>query len=246
MRVLHDDASIVPWSGNPPAASIFTNSRLLLVRTGARVPTRCRLPRSLTSGSLNLAGWCVYAVYDDDVSRRRQPEPRRDPAKDASGTRWEAFRTSKLCGEAQANAGTCGPESLIGHTTVSVGLGGNPYTVTGGEVFITGPYEGAPYGLSIVNPAKAGPFDLGKVIVRATIEVDPITAALTITSDTTGPYAIPQFIDGIPLQIKHVNVTIDRPDFTFNPTNCSPMSIGGSLTSSAGRDLEHKSAVPGN
>ncbi len=139
-----------------------------------------------------------------------------------------------MCGEAEGNAGTCGPESLIGHTTVSVGLGGNPYTVTGGEVFITGPYEGAPYGLSIVNPAKAGPFNLGKVIVRAKIEVNPETAALTITSDSTGSYAIPQILDGIPLQIKHVNVSIDRHDFTFNPTNCSPMSIGGGLTSSQG------------
>ncbi len=111
-------------------------------------------------------------------------------------------------------------------------MGGNPYTVNGGEVFITGPYEGAPYGLSIVNPAKAGPFDLGKVIVRAKIEVNPTDAALTITSDATGPYAIPQIIDGIPLQIKHVNVSIDRPDFTFNPTNCAPQEIGGSLTSS--------------
>ena len=140
----------------------------------------------------------------------------------------------KLCGEAQANAGTCGPESQIGETTVSVGLGGDPFSVTGGKVFITEKYAGAPYGLSIVNPAKAGPFDLGKVVVRAKIEVDPITAALTITSDNTGPYKIPTILDGIPLQIKHVNVTINRPGFTFNPTNCNPMKITGSLSSTQG------------
>ncbi len=142
--------------------------------------------------------------------------------------------TVKLCKEEQANAGTCGPESLIGHTTVSVGVGGDPFTVTGGEVFITEGYEGAPYGLSIVNPAKAGPFDLGKVIVRAKIEVDPLTAALTITSDGSGPYKIPTILDGIPLQIQHVNVTIDRPGFTFNPTNCTPTAITGSLMSDRG------------
>src|SRR6202041_3059198 len=121
-----------------------------------------------------------------------------------------------------------------GHTVVSVGLGGDPYTVTGGEVFITGPYKGAPYGLSIVNPAKAGPFDLGKVVVRAKVEVDPSTAALTITTDSEGPYEIPTIINGIPLQIRHVNVAIDRPGFTFNATNCGPLAITGSLSSSEG------------
>jgi hypothetical protein len=140
-----------------------------------------------------------------------------------------------LCGEAQADAGTCGPASLVGETTVSVGLGGNPYAVTGGKVYLTGPYEGAPFGLSIVDPANAGPFHLGNVIVRARIEVDPHTAALTITSDSTGPFAIPPMIDGIPLEIKHVNVTVNRPGgFTFNPTDCNPMQITGTLTSVEG------------
>jgi hypothetical protein len=152
--------------------------------------------------------------------------------------------TVKLCGEAQADEGTCGPESLIGETIVSVGVGGDPFSVRGGKVYITGPYEGAPFGLSIVNPAKAGPFDLEDtqakhpacdcLVVRAKIEVNPVTSALTITSDNSGPYKIPTIIEGIPLQIKHVNVTINRPNFTFNPTNCSKLAITGSLSSTAG------------
>jgi len=139
-----------------------------------------------------------------------------------------------LCAEAQADAGTCPANSLIGHSTVSVGLGSDPFTVTGGQVFLTESYKGAPFGLSILTPAIAGPFDLGNVVVRAKVEVDPHTAALTVTTDETGPYAIPHILDGIPLQIKHVNVTVDRPNFTFNPTSCSPMSITGTIKSVEG------------
>jgi hypothetical protein len=143
----------------------------------------------------------------------------------------------KLCPEAQANAGTCGPESLIGETIVSIGLGGDPFTVTGGRVYITEKYDGAPFGLSIVNPAKAGPFNLQQgrpVVVRAKIEVDPYTAALTITTDPSGEHAIPTMIEGFPLQIKHVNVLVNRPGFTFNPTNCVPASVTGAIDSAEG------------
>jgi hypothetical protein len=144
----------------------------------------------------------------------------------------------KLCGEAEANAGSCGPESQIGETIVSVGLGGDPFTVTGGKVYITGPYEGAPFGLSIVNPAKAGPFDLQEgrpVVVRAKVEVDPHTAALTVRTDPPGsPHAIPTIVEGIPLDVRHVNVLINRPGFTFNPTNCDPSQITGAIDSAEG------------
>jgi hypothetical protein len=137
---------------------------------------------------------------------------------------------------------------LIGETTVSVGLGGDPFTVTGGKVYITGPYHGAPYGLSIVNPAKAGPFDLEDtsqqhpgcdcLVVRAKIEVNPVTSALTATANTaTEGYSIPSMLEGIPLQIKHVNVTINRPNFTFNPTNCNPLKIEGGLSSAEGANV---------
>jgi len=225
-------ASIAPWSGNPPVDS----SSVFDITSGPNhTPCADPLPfdPSLTTGSLNIQAGAftpfMMTMSREDGNQNLDAIQLKMPS-GLLGT----LSSVKLCGEAEGNAGTCGPESLIGHTTVSVGLGGNPFTVTGGEVFITGPYEGAPYGLSIVNPAKAGPFDLGKVVVRAKIEVNPTNAALTITSDSSGPYAIPQIIDGIPLQIKHVNVSIDRPDFTFNPTNCAPTEIGGSLTSSQG------------
>jgi hypothetical protein len=225
-------ASIAPWSGNAPVES----SSEFEITSGPN-HTSCSDPLpfdpELTTGSLNIQAGAftpfTMTMSREDGNQNLDAIQLKMPP----GLLGEISKT-KLCGETEANAGTCGPESLIGETVVSVGLGGNPYTVKGGRVYITGPYAGAPYGLSIVNPAKAGPFDLGQVVVRAKIEVNPEDAAITITSDTSGPYRIPQLIDGIPLQIKHVNVTINRPEFTFNPTNCDPQQIGGALTSSEG------------
>jgi hypothetical protein len=225
-------ASVAPWSGNE---AVESDSTFNVISGPNGSPCHNPLPfaPSLTAGtsSIQAGGFSPFTMTMSrpDGSQNLQAVRLRMPP-GLLGT----LATVKLCGETQANTGTCGPESLIGHTVVSVGVGGDPYSVRGGEVFITGPYQGAPYGLSIVNPAKAGPFDLGKVIVRARIEVDPISAVLTITTDTSGPYAIPHILDGIPLQIQHVNVSIDRPGFTFNPTNCSPLAITGSLTSDQG------------
>jgi hypothetical protein len=225
-------SSIAPWSGNAPAEP-SSEFQILTGPNGSACANPLPFAPALTAGttSIQAGGFSPFTMTMSrpDGSQNLQAIKLKMPP-GLLGT----LATVKLCKEAQANAGTCASESLIGHTVVSVGVGGNPYSVTGGEVFVTEGYGGAPYGLSIVNPAKAGPFDLGKVIVRAKIEVDPITAALTVTTDTTGPYKIPTILDGIPLQIQHVNVSIDRPGFTFNPTNCSPLQIGGSLTSDQG------------
>jgi hypothetical protein len=128
------------------------------------------------------------------------------------------------CNEADANAGTCPASSRIATATSAAGAGSNPFVVSG-PVYLTNGYKGAPFGLSIVVPADAGPFHLGNVIVRAAISIDRVTSAITITSDP-----LPQSRDGVPFRLKTVKVRVDRPEFMFNPTNCEAKSITAAMT----------------
>jgi uncharacterized repeat protein (TIGR01451 family) len=138
-----------------------------------------------------------------------------------------------LCGEPQADAGTCPETSKIGTTRVASGAGSHPFEIEG-NVYLTGPYQGAPFGLSVVTHVVAGPFNLGIVVVRAKINVDPTTSVLTVTTDESGPYALPQIFFGVPLRLKRITVDIDRPDFMFNPTNCSQQKITALVSGSEG------------
>lgn len=225
-------AAIAPWSGGSPAEP---TSPFAVTSGPNGSPCSNPLPfaPSLTGGTTNLQAG-AFSPLTTTINRQDGQQGIQSVQIHYPAGLEGILAGVKLCGEAEADAGTCGPESELGETTVSVGLGGDPFSVKGGKVYITGPYRGAPFGLSIVNPAKAGPYDLGKVVVRAKIEVDPRTAALTVTTDDSGPYAIPHILDGIPLQIKHVNVTITRPGFTFNPTNCNPLSLTATVASDEG------------
>jgi hypothetical protein len=129
-----------------------------------------------------------------------------------------------LCGEPQAQRGECPEASRIGTATVAAGAGTQPLRLVG-RVYLTGPYRGAPFGLSIVVPAKAGPFNLGDVVVRSAIGVNPHTAQITVASD-----ALPQIRDGIPFRLKTINVTVDRPGFMFNPTDCRQLHVNGAVS----------------
>jgi hypothetical protein len=139
------------------------------------------------------------------------------------------------CAEAQAAAGACGEESRVGSVTSGAGAGTNPLYLPG-RVYLTGPYKGAPLGLSIVVPAIAGPFDLGVVAVRSALFVDKNTAALRVVAD---PF--PRILEGIPLQIRTINVKIDKPDFMLNPTNCAAKTISGRIGSIDGAAADRSS-----
>jgi hypothetical protein len=82
------------------------------------------------------------------------------------------INSTVLCPGTAAAAGTCSDASKVGSVTVGAGAGTNPFYITNGRAYITGPYKGASYGLSVVIPAIAGPFDLGNVVVRSAIYVD--------------------------------------------------------------------------
>jgi uncharacterized repeat protein (TIGR01451 family) len=133
-----------------------------------------------------------------------------------------------LCGEPQAQQGNCSRASRIGTATAAAGAGSHPFWISG-PVYLTGPYRGAPFGLAIAIPAVAGPFNLGRILTRAAVNVDPRTAALTITSDP-----LPQVIDGMPLRLQTVNITLDRPQLIVNPTNCDAHQITATIASAQG------------
>jgi hypothetical protein len=132
-----------------------------------------------------------------------------------------------LCPEPQAAQGTCSSASQIGHASVASGPGPYPLTIPQpgnpeSPIYLTGPYQGAPFGLTIVTHVIAGPFNLGTIVTRARVEVDRHTAQITVTTDP-----LPQVIDGVPTDLRLVDSVIDRPGFMFNPTNCSPSSFSG-------------------
>jgi len=246
-------ASFVPWSGGAPVSSSssfqITSGPNGIPCPGASLP----FSPSLTGGALNVnAG--AFSPFTLTMSRLPGEQNLQSVEAHLPPGLSGILSNIELCPEPLANEGKCGPNSLIGETTVGVGVGGEPFTVSGGKFFVTGPYNGrggctvgevgcAPFGIAFEVPAKAGPFDFADtksnhpacdcVLVRGKIEINPYTAALTVTSNPPGtPDAIPTSLEGIPLEIQHVNAITTRNDFQFNPTNCSKMTVTGTIHSS--------------
>jgi hypothetical protein len=123
---------------------------------------------------------------------------------------------------------SCPAASRVGGANIAAGAGPAPYWAHG-EAYLAGPYKGAPLSLAVITPAVAGPFDLGTVVVRVALHVDPETARITAVSDP-----IPSILAGIPLDVRSVNMIVDRPNFTLTGTSCDPLSFTGQLLSTQG------------
>jgi hypothetical protein len=130
---------------------------------------------------------------------------------------------------AQLASPSCPAASQVGRVTVGAGAGPNPFYLHTGRVYWAGPYKGAPLSLAVVTPALAGPFDLGSVLVRTALRVDPESAQVRAVSDP-----LPTLLHGIALDLRDVRVELDRPDFVLNPTNCAPMSIEAAISGAGG------------
>jgi hypothetical protein len=237
-------ADFSPWSGN---ADVAPTSQFAIVQSpggGSCPASEAELPNSpgFDAGPISP----VSKSYSPFVLHLRRQD---------GSQRFGAFNvtlpqglTGKLAGTAlcsdaaltaaEAKSGraeqaspSCPAASHLGEVVAAVGAGPSPYHAKG-EAYLAGPYKGAPVSLAVLTPALAGPFDLGTIVIRTPLRVDPATAQITAVSDP-----IPQMLEGIPTDIRSVDVIMDRPQFTLTGTSCDPSQVGGLLTSTLGQSV---------
>jgi uncharacterized repeat protein (TIGR01451 family) len=129
-------------------------------------------------------------------------------------------------GRQELNSPSCPANSLIGHTLAGAGVG-DALTYVKGQLYLGGPYHGAPLSVVSVTPGLAGPFDAGTVVVRVALDLNPVTAEVEADGAASDP--IPHILKGIVLKVRDLRVRVDRPEFIINPTSCDPSSAKATL-----------------
>jgi hypothetical protein len=135
-------------------------------------------------------------------------------------------------GAESATNPACPVASLIGHTYSGYGVG-STLSYAPGTLYLAGPYHGSPISIVAIDSAKVGPFDLGTVVIRSAIRINPESAQVSI--DSAGSDPIPHILDGFPLRLRDIRIYIDRPGFMLNPTSCNPFSVTSTLTGAGAR-----------
>jgi hypothetical protein len=224
-------SDLAPWSAPDSGADAMPFSSF-------QINTGCvnGFAPAFVSGSTNLQAG-AYSPFVTSFSRSDSDQELAGATINFQPGLSANLKSVPLCPEAQANAGTCPESTQVGTVQAGAGPGPNPL-FENGKAYLTGPYNNGPYGLSVVVPAVAGPYNFGNVIVRQSLRIDPTDAHVTDVSDPfptiLNPTGSNGQTNGIPIHLRRVDVNINRPGFTFNPTSCSKLQITSTLTSTQG------------
>jgi hypothetical protein len=220
----------IPWSGRPPVEG----------NTAMQITTGCGkggfVPKLEAGVQGSAAGH--FAPFNMTLTRQDGEANPKTLALHMPQGLLAKLGGVPLCSDADAATGNCPADSQVGTVTAATGVGGAPLWIpqpgkSPTAVYLSGPYKGAPYSIVAVVPAQAGPFDLGTVVNRAAINVDPNTALATITTDP-----LPQILEGVPVLYRTIHVDVNRPEFTLNPTSCARKEIKATVTASNGETAE--------
>jgi hypothetical protein len=227
------ESEFVPWDGSLPTQTSLSHFTIDAGPNGAPCPSK---PRSfspqLQSGTANTTAG-AYSPFSFKLTRAPGEQNLSSvglhgpPGFLASlrGVPYcpdadlAAIAESSYTGSQELAAPKCPPSSKIGVATVGAGAGSHE-VYQNGTVYMAGPYKGAPFSIAIVTPVVSGPYDLGNVLVRSAVNVDPLSAKVIVQSDP-----LPQILEGIPLRLREIQVNLNRPSFTLNPTNCDPFAV---------------------
>ncbi len=234
-------AQMTPWSGNPAATPVGSFSLHATPGGGACAATLAARPfaPSFAAGPKSTQAGAFSPLRVAITRGNGQQELKAATVALAPGDiaklagvpycpESAIAAAAQSTGAAQAANPSCPAQSEVGTATVGAGTGPTPLSITG-KVFLSGPYHGAPLSLAVVTPATAGPFDLGTVVVRVALQVNPETAQVTAVSDP-----IPDVFGGAQLSIRSVVLELDKKEFTLNPTSCDKASNAATLNGGGG------------
>lgn len=221
---------LAPWSGNPPVSGATPMRINEGCATGSFSP---RLHAGTVSPAAGAFSPFVLSLSLDDKGQNLLGFDVKLP----EGL-LAKLAGVPVCPPVVAASGSCNPATQIGSAEVGVGPGPAPlWLPQAGKsptaVYLAGPYKGAPYSLVVKVPAQAGPFDLGTVVTRAALHVDPRTTEVSVKTDP-----LPQILEGVPITYRDIRVRTDRARFTLNPTSCDPMSVEAKVASVSGATAE--------
>ncbi len=236
------DAKLFPWSAGPPATAVSAFS-VTSGMGGSPCPAAGTLPfapgfeaGSDDNGAGSFSPFRMRLTRrdgDQELTRFSAKLPPglvarlsgTDECSDAAIAQARS-RTGPHGGAQEIASPSCPPSAQIGRVVAGAGTG-SVLTYVPGSLYLAGPYKGAPLSVVAIVPAVAGPFDLGTVVIREALRIDPRTVEVEADGASADP--LPRLLAGIPLKVRDVRVHVDRPAFTLNPTSCEPFEVGGRL-----------------